>query len=554
VMRRQGWFFAKKTTVDVVSVSACGALSTWWGRACSCDPTPCFSVMRIDGTGAAETVVMLRTKLSLSRILPVLLPALAACCALVVTRPVVAGPPRFAGGAEPDYEASGFVVPAGYSQPMMGGPSGVMQADAPYGQTPMYPVAQTGFFHGAGSQPGCDAGMCNGGCDAPGGCCGCVGGGGSCLGDLRNFCLFCRGQGCGVCQSVGSGQLLGLIAALAPYTEAGIGAQRWYDFSAEAMFLSMDNQLSDFGVTSFGTGPNPNIVLRSSDAYNNDFDLGVRLSASMIFGVGGNLEVTYMGANDLGGSASVGALDPAGPTNYFSYISQFGTFPPGGFDDTDQSLFQGVTSRTRLHSGEFNYRRRWVGPYSRFQGSWLLGVRHIDLDDIFDYQTIGLNNDTALATDLRFFRSNYRVNNEMTGFQLGGDLWWNVTPGINLGLGLKTGVLGNVSRVRALIESNSIPAGGVVAASAFDDRARSAETSWMTELDATLIYRFSYSWSFKSSYYLLGIDNVGLGASSLQTTTFNDAGTGITTPTLGAHRANDDVVFQGFSFGLEYLW
>lgn len=500
---------------------------------------------------------MLRTKLSLSRILPGFIPGFAACCALVVTSQAFAGPPRIDGGMEPDYEASGFVVPAGYSEPSNSMSGGVVHANAPYGATPMYSVAPAGFFHG-GSSMGCDTGMCDAGCDgyACGGGCGSCGGCGGCglgLNDLRHVCIFCRGDGCGVCQGVGSANLMGCLAALAPYTEAGIGAQRWYDISAEALFLAMDNSQANFAITSEGIGQNL-IRLSAQDAYNAELEAGLRLSASFICGAGGNIEVTYMGVYDWGNTAAAGSTDPNGPTNLYSFISNFGTAPPGGFDDTDNSLFQSVGSQSRFHSGEVNYRRRWVGPYSRFQGSWLAGIRYVDFGDEFQYQTIGLNNDTVQANDLRFFDSQFKASNSMTGFQLGGDLWWNITPGINWGLGLKGAILGNDAKMSGSINSNSIGPNGVNQPLAFGGVVRNSDAALLGELETTLVYRFSYSWSFRTSYYLIGIDDVALGASGLQSTTFTDTGFGVTVPTLGALSANDDLTIQGFSFGAEYLW
>ncbi len=516
---------------------------------------PAFRSCVLDGTRAAETVVMLRTKLSLSRILP----GLAACCALAVSNSAIGAPPHDPRLAEPDYEASGFVVPAGYSAPLPQNPNNVIQAGAPYGQIPSYPVAQTSFLGG-----NCDSGECemSGGCGCSD-CCGASGiGHGGLLANLhatgdcgecgmsswRNLCLFCQGNGCGVCQSIGRGHVLGFLGALGPYTEAGIGAQRWYDVSAEALFLSLDTDAGNMPLTSDGiNGP---IVLNAGDAFNNDLQAGLRLSAAIVCGVGGNVELTYMGTSDFGGSAGVSRTNPV----LYSYLSGFGTAPPGGFDDTDAALFQGIRSTSRFHSGEVNYRRRWVGPYSRFQGSWLAGVRYVDFDDKLVYRSQGLNNDTVAADDLRFFEARFKTANSMTGFQLGGDLWWNLYPGINLGMGLKGAALGNVSKLNGSIDSNSIGPAGVAFPLGFSASDKNSDTAWLTEFDATAIYRFSYSWSFRSSYYLININDVALGMNALETSSLTALGGGGVAATLAPINSSSDITLQGMSFGLEYLW
>lgn len=514
--------------------------------------------MRIDGTGAAETVVMLRTKLSLSRILP---KGLAACCSLMVTSSALAAPPQAPGALEPDYAASGFVVPAGYSEIKDANPTGVVQAGAPYGQVPQYQVAPVGYFGGM-MAGGCDTGY---GCDQPYGCDGCAVGCGSpvtgglignrlcrmncgcesCAGlsGLRHICLFCGGDGCGVCQSLGNAQLAGLLGALAPYTEAGLGAQRWYDVSVEFMAMRQNQDAAVLPITSQGTLPLGNIVLTTAAVDDDSLAPGARISFAMICGVGGNLEATYMGFDEFGGRATVNTVAPG---LLFSAFSNFGQAPPGGYNDTDQSLSQSIASESRLNSFEVNYRRRWVGPYSRFQGSWLAGFRYIDYDDIFRYSTQG-------NVPGNFFNGAFDASNSLTGFQFGGDLWWNLYPGINLGVGYTAGILGNDAR-------NTLNANFNSAAQQLFDTAQDTETVWMNEITATLVYRISYSWSIRSSYHFLDLNNIALGTSSLPTVVENYrnqiiAGTvGTGANLLGPVNAGNDVNFSGFTIGAEYLW
>lgn len=492
---------------------------------------------------------MFRTKLSLSQILT---RGLAACWTLVASSTTFAAPPHSPGATQPDYAASGFVVPAGYNALPSTYPPGVVQAGAPYGVPPMQPVQHIGFHqpHGmayAGPACGCEPSLgCDGSCGMGGGG-GCFSGRAGCdceecsgLSDCRFFCPFCGADGCEVCQSLGGGHLLGMLAALAPYTEAGLGPQRWYDFSAEALFLALDTNAASIPVTSLGPGPAPLIVLESGQAFSDKLDAGIRLSGAMIFGAGGNLEVTYMGVNGLGGSAGVSNANPI----LYSFISEFGTDPLGGYDDTDRSFSQSILSESRFHTGEINYRRRWVGPYSRFQGSWLGGIRIVDLDDHLTYSTIGEVDNTGGFDELRFFNGKMKVGNSMTGFQLGGDLWWNLYPGISIGTELKGALLGNASKLHAKVTANSLPD--------FEGRARDSETAFMTEFSVTALYRFSYSWSFRSSYYLIDLEDVGLAGNALAGLV--DDGVGGFSPSLEGFSAKGDAQLEGMSFGLEYIW
>ncbi len=88
-----------------------------------------------------------------------------------------------------------------------------------------------------------------------------------------------------------------------------------------------------------------------------------------------------MGGNEWSDRATVTSANPT----LYSFISRFGAPPQNGFDDTDRSLSQTVTSFSTLHSAEINYRRRTVGQYCRFQGSWLMGIRYVRFDSDFGY-------------------------------------------------------------------------------------------------------------------------------------------------------------------------
>ncbi len=220
--------------------------------------------------------------------------------------------------ADADFAASGYVTPAGMVPPEM--------------------------YHGAvmpvgyASSSPCDGGYCpTGGCDGPGpmgytpygdcdscdGCRSCDGynscGGGCCpphIGHLfqklksccccdllRHCCMFCGGDGCSACQLIGNGYCLAALQSLLPYTEAGLCSQRWYDFSAEAIFLGRSapfigtDVITRQGPDQNG-GPNGVPVITASDIVNSDLQAGLRLSGAMIFGAGGNLELTYIGGQE----------------------------------------------------------------------------------------------------------------------------------------------------------------------------------------------------------------------------------------------------------------
>ncbi|WP_160148173.1 BBP7 family outer membrane beta-barrel protein [Rubripirellula obstinata] len=494
-------------------------------------------------------------------------------------------------------------APAGYAQPM---PSNA----APTGPAG---VAQVGFFSGgsAGNSGGCDSGGCDsgccggggGGCDSmgygqmghgqmgggyggplgmgmmpgicnSGGCgSGCGGGGayqqcdpiltggivGKMRGEggadgemsgLRHLCMFCRGGGCSACQSFHPSALLGALAALRPYSEAGLCAQRWYDLSAEAVFLG-HNAGGNGALTSQGiSGP---IVLNANDAGANDLEAGIRLSGAIIMGPGGNLELTYMGGQEWSGSQSVS--DPN--AELFSFISDFGIEPgttlagEEGFDDTDRSLSQSIAGSSRFHSGELNYRRRTVGPYCRFQGSWLAGLRYLRFDNGQLLTIRGQDNNTAANNGTRFFTADAGTENNFFGAQIGGDLWWNLIPGVSIGTGIKGAWGQNDYSSRTLVRSNSAGPGATPGEFAFENSDR--DTTVVGEFELKSMYRLNRDWTFRSAYYLIAMDDfaqAGLDVGSLRSLANSDTPAGI--DSTGTQFSS--LVVQGFSFGAEYTW
>jgi len=453
---------------------------------------------------------------------------------------------------EPDYEASGFVSPAGMPSPEVYFQS-VEQAGF-FGNGPI--ASRLGGGHGP-AMGSCDLPGCQGG--YPGGGCGCASGGGGMggcgsggcgmgggrgasglfSGDYRPMCLFCSSSGCGVCNGIGQFSPLAALRYLMPYGDAGLSVQRWYDFSADVMFLETSGAGGGQVLTTQGINGTP--VLRAGDADDSGMAVGARLSVAFIVGPGGNIEVTYLGGNRWKDEAVA-----TGNLNLFSFLSNFGVAPPGGFQDTDASLVQSASTLATFHSGEVNYRRRTVGPYGRFQWSGLGGIRYLRYDSDFDYKTLGDNNN-AIPPRLRFFEMLNSVDNEMVGAQIGGDLWWNVIPGVNLGIGLKGGPMGNHISRRSQVNANSIGPAATPGSLSFADSVN--KTAWMGEIEATLLYRISHSWTIKSQYYLLSVDNVGYGFDTNAAESLISAGATPIDPIQ-----TRSLTISGFSIGAEYMW
>lgn len=339
-----------------------------------------------------------------------------------------------------------------------------------------------------------------------------------------------------------------------PYGEAGLCAQRWYDFSADAMFLGRTRRTSSQALTSRGqSGPT---VLSANDADDDSLEAGVRLSAAFIFGAGSNIEMTYLGGQEWGETATVRTLTTTTDNNVsppridgdlFSFLSEFGTAPPNGQDDTDRSLVQGVRTFSTFHSAEVNYRRRTVEQFCRFQGSWLVGLRYLRFDDDFGYFAQGARDNTVTGNLTRFFDYSNGVDNKMFGAQAGFDLWWNVIAGVNLGIGAKGAWLDNNIDRHSLVSANSTGPGATPGEFRLEDGIN--KSTFMAEFEATMLYRISHSWTLKSQYYLMSVDDVAYGFD------LSAAENVFTNGTLRADPIEtSSLTIQGISLGAEYVW
>ena len=320
-----------------------------------------------------------------------------------------------------------------------------------------------------------------------------------------------------------------------------------YDASVEATFLSHSQGGPSGVATTSGVAGTP--VLSFSDANTGDsLKGGIRLSTAIMFGPSSNMEVTYMGGNEWDRIVSVDS-DPAGSETLYSLISGFGTSPNGGFDDTDRSVNQTLRGESKFHSGEWNYRRRSMGQYGRFQSSWLVGLRYVRFDSTLNYSTRGALNNSQSSNLPRFFSSNDRVKNNLFGPQAGVDLWWNVRPGINLGVGVKGAWVQNDSKRQTIMTSNSLSGFATPGTVILEETRRKGTV--LGELEATAIYRLSHSWSVKASYHLLAADDVIFGSVDVPSARdfVNNAAT-IREPGF----SRDSLVVQGATIGAEYMW
>ncbi len=335
-------------------------------------------------------------------------------------------------------------------------------------------------------------------------------------------------------------RLAGCRGSLRPYGEGGIATQRWFDVSAEAIFLTRTSDVSNFNTSSLGAGSN-NFVLGTNDVPLDQLRAGFGVQANFQVGPGSNLELVYFGLNKWENSASATSTAP----NLFSFLSDFGTVPANGFDDSDRSFLHTLTYSSTLNNGEINLRRRWSEPAGFFQGSFLMGVRYLDMDEQAGFTARGENNNTAANNGPRFLNYTVNTQNSLVGFQVGSDLWYNIVPGVKIGVDGKTGLYNNRAHQNTEITANSLP--NLVAEEVLSNRVAS-----VTQISPQVSYRLNHSWAFRSSYQFIYIDHVALATNNFNAVPPTDFGQNVNrVPTINNDAA---ITLQGFSLGAEYTW
>ena len=463
-------------------------------------------------------------------------------------------PASYMQGAAPGYEMldpSSMGTSPGGDMPMhmaMQGPPpmDVMMEQGGYRDSGTYCDSMGGGILGGGGLLGGNGMGGMGGTGGMGGGCSACGGSG---------CFFCgAGNGC-----IGSGRCMGLLGALAPYSEGGRGGQRWFDLSVGAIGLARTSNVGPFQngeqniVTgAFGQttlistiGQNGTPALYSTDVSANKMRYGLEAIANVQTGPGANVEVRYFGLNKWNDSKTV-RLVPS--PDLFSVFSLYGTDPVGGFDDTDRSFIHTINLSSELHSGEVNYRRQFVTPASWMQGGWLAGIRYLDLDERFGFAATGSRNNAFQFNQLRFFNYDTKTRNELTGFQVGGNLWFNLVPGLMAGVEGKGGIFGNHAESETNVVANSIPSGR--------EFLQDGRTAYVTEFKASTVYRLTYAWAFRASYNVLYVDNVALAQENFNTRDLSNAiGSGQFTPNRFPFLNTDgEALYQGFTLAGEWTY
>jgi hypothetical protein len=196
---------------------------------------------------------------------------------------------------------------------------------------------------------------------------------------------------------------------------------------------------------------------------------------------------------------------------------------------------------------ELNYRRRWTTSSCLVQGSWLVGVRYIDLSDTLRFYSEASREgpDAFPGEDDTGGTAEYllKTRNFMTGAQLGGDAWVCLLPGLRLGFDGKAGIFGNNCKSDMTFDGYDIydVYQGVLPPEHLDND----KVSFMGEGALLLTYQVNARFAIRGGYQIVYFDGVATGLGN-----FN--------PDITGREARLDdgssLTYDGYNIGLEWMW
>ena len=388
-------------------------------------------------------------------------------------------------------------------------------------------------------------------CGCSGGGCGCNGYNGGYGGGGYDGGCYGPGQCCGGGYNSGTDPAIGYELMNDVGMEGDVPDQcgpHYFDFRAEAVYLHRNKTFSqDIDFTSLNVGNT--VVLSSSDLDFND-RAGFRLIGRYDICPLAVVEFGYTGIFDWESSKSVS--DPT--NNLYSLFSRpapgtglFGTDPigvniPGGpLPESERASQHRISLNSDLQSAEISYRRYWLGYSPRISGTLLAGFRYTKLEDNFQFNTVG-----STAEPPAGLTYNENCDNNLAGFQAGGDIWISLTQGLRIGSEVKAGIYNNHYAVTNRITTTPT---GTTPPSLFEEL-KDNKPAFLTEGSVDLVADVLPSVSLRVGYEVLFMDSLVLAGDNFnQTSPYGNQGTRV--PFVVD---DGEMFYHGAHAGIEYIW
>jgi hypothetical protein len=274
------------------------------------------------------------------------------------------------------------------------------------------------------------------------------------------------------------------------------------------------------------------------------------------------VEFGYMGIFDWNDSASTTSPN----NNLFSLFSRsapgtgaFGVSPalpipvttlggPNPF--TERATTQSIELESNLQTAEVSYRRYWLGYTPRISGTLLGGFRYTKVDENFVFASQGsepfLEPPFTQQLPLASLKYDEDCENNLAGFQAGGDIWISLFQGLRVGSEGKVGIYDNHSRLTNRITTNPQN----VEPPTVSEEFTGDHAAFITEGSFDVVADILPSLSIRAGYEVLFLNQLVLAGNNFnQTSPYGNQGPRV--PFVDDH---GELFYHGGHVGIEYIW
>jgi hypothetical protein len=347
----------------------------------------------------------------------------------------------------------------------------------------------------------------------------------------------------------------------------------YWDVRAEAVFLRRDETFGrNIAFTTDNVISQTNPPVLTSNQLNYGTVPGFRVLGRYDILPLAVLEFGYTGLFGFEDSAKyTDQLVPPNTTpDLFSLFSEFGTNPAnvttagGPMPESERAQQHSISIESDLQTAEMTYRRYWLGWHPSISGTLLAGFRYTRLTEEFEFSSIGgetipFSNPVNPALPTAGLDYTVDAENNLAGFQTGGDIWICLMQGLRFGTEGKVGLYDNRYKLVNEVVTNPIGTTPPTLFEKFDDD----KTAFIGEFSLDLVADVLPSVSVRVGYELLFINSLVLAGDNFNTgSPYNRPDVLPPAPPqapLGPLRIpfvddNGQAFYQGGHIGIEYIW
>ncbi len=283
-------------------------------------------------------------------------------------------------------------------------------------------------------------------------------------------------------------------------------------FRGMALMRDADEHVDFAALGITAEGESPDIVL-NTNSVKFPFSGGGEILLGWMIVPSHSIEFSYFGLSSWNRSAAVRdntANDVGGFGDLFSPFGAFGnTFAGTPLEQFDYNDLAAVEYRSRLNNFELNLRHQLPIPPIGLRTSFLFGGRAMQLDDDLQYRT------TSDMPTLSGTRNTIltQTRNRLLGVQVGGLFEFHVDPGWWINFGMKGAICQNKIDLYSRYQAES----GTGGTQTYFHSRSEGQTSFVGDLDLSLIYECSRCMTAEVGYRAIWITGLALGAENLQT-------------------------------------